>query len=166
MDGVRGARSFGEELRRLRSERGISLTALARSIHYSKGYLSKIENGGKPPTPDVARRCDEALGAGGALVRLVAEVPPARRPMTTPSPQLPGPAGAVCPYRGLAAFGPEHAQWFFGRERATAELVGQLAERAGSGPLAVVASSGAGKSSLLRAGLVPALRRGALPVEG
>ncbi|MBT2524434.1 helix-turn-helix domain-containing protein [Streptomyces sp. ISL-99] len=166
MDGVRGARSFGEELRRLRSERGISLTALARSIHYSKGYLSKIENGGKPPTPDVARRCDEALGAGGALVRLVAEVPPARRPMTTPSPQRPGPADAVCPYRGLAAFGPEHAQWFFGRERATAELVGKLAERAGSGPLAVVASSGAGKSSLLRAGLVPALRRGALPVEG
>ncbi|WP_051338269.1 helix-turn-helix domain-containing protein [Streptomyces flavidovirens] len=165
MDGVRGARSFGEELRRLRSERGISLTALARSIHYSKGYLSKIENGGKPPTPDVARRCDEALGAGGALVRLVADVPPARRPMT-PSPQLPGPAGAVCPYRGLAAFGPEHAQWLFGRERATAELVGKLAERAGSGPLAVVASSGAGKSSLLRAGLVPALRRGALPVEG
>ncbi|MBT2401806.1 helix-turn-helix domain-containing protein [Streptomyces sp. ISL-100] len=163
MDGVRGACSFGEELRRLRSERGISLTALARSIHYSKGYLSKIENGGKPPTPDVARRCDEALGAGGSLVRLVADVPPARRPLP---PQLPGPADAVCPYRGLAAFGPEHAQWFFGRERATAELVGRLAERAGNGPLAVVASSGAGKSSLLRAGLVPALRRGALPVEG
>ncbi|MGW7056642.1 nSTAND1 domain-containing NTPase [Streptomyces sp. NPDC054887] len=196
MDGVRGARSFGEELRRLRSERGISLTALARSIHYSKGYLSKIENGGKPPTPDVARRCDEALEAGGALLRLVADVPPARRPpspspsasaapsSSPPSPlsplsplspssssspvsqRLPDPADAVCPYRGLAAFGPEHAQWFFGRERATAELVGRLAERIGSGPLAVVASSGAGKSSLLRAGLVPALRRGALPVEG
>ncbi|MGW0549021.1 nSTAND1 domain-containing NTPase, partial [Streptomyces altiplanensis] len=163
MDGVRGACSFGEELRRLRSERGISLTALARSIHYSKGYLSKIENGGKPPTPDVARRCDEALDAGGRLVRLAAGVPSARRPTAPP---LPGPADAVCPYRGLAAFGPEHAQWFFGRERATAELVGRLAERAGSGPLAVVASSGAGKSSLLRAGLVPALRRGALPVEG
>ncbi len=163
MDEVRGACSFGEELRRLRSERGISLTALARSIHYSKGYLSKIENGGKPPTPDVARRCDEALEAGGRLMRLAAGVPSARRPTAPP---LPGPAGAVCPYRGLAAFGPEHAQWFFGRERATAELVGRLAERAGSGPLAVVASSGAGKSSLLRAGLVPALRRGALPVEG
>ncbi|OEJ28335.1 DNA-binding protein [Streptomyces agglomeratus] len=177
MDGVRGTRSFGEELRRLRGERGISLTALARSIHYSKGYLSKIENGGKPPTPDVAERCDQALDAGGALVRLVADVPSARRPAeasasatTTPAtsqpPQPPGPADAVCPYRGLAAFGPEHAQWFFGRERATAELVGRLAERAGSGPVAVVASSGAGKSSLLRAGLVPALRRGALPVEG
>ncbi|GGX10457.1 hypothetical protein GCM10010353_27400 [Streptomyces chryseus] len=173
MDGVRGACSFGEELRRLRGERGISLTALARSIHYSKGYLSKIENGGKPPTPDVARRCDEALDAGGALLRLVADVPAARRPpapssssAAAPAAQLPHPADAVCPYRGLAAFGPEHARWFFGRERATAELVGRLAERAGTGPLAVVASSGAGKSSLLRAGLVPALRRGALPVEG
>ncbi|WP_434587550.1 nSTAND1 domain-containing NTPase [Streptomyces sp. A5-4] len=160
MDGVRGTCSFGEELRRLRGERGISLTALARSIHYSKGYLSKIENGGKPPTPDVARRCDEVLDAGGALLRLVPDVPAARQ--AAPS----DPVDSVCPYRGLAAFGPADAQWFFGRDRATAELVARLAERVGHGPLAVVASSGAGKSSLLRAGLVPALRRGALPGAG
>ncbi|HET6855779.1 MAG TPA: helix-turn-helix domain-containing protein [Streptomyces sp.] len=163
MDGVRGTCPFGEELRRRRGERGISLTALARSIHYSKGYLSKIENGGKPPTPDVARRCDEALGAGGALERLVPDVPTPRQPVPSVPP---GPVDSVCPYRGLASFGPDDAQWFFGRERATAELVARLAERVDRGPLAVVASSGAGKSSLLRAGLLPALRRGALPGAG
>jgi WD40 repeat protein len=73
----------------------------------------------------------------------------------------------VCPYPGLAAFGPDQARWFFGRESATADLVGRLTERLdGTGPLVVTAPSGAGKSSLLRAGLLPALRRGVLPVPG
>ncbi|NEA57206.1 helix-turn-helix domain-containing protein [Streptomyces sp. SID13666] len=155
-----GPAGFGAELRRLRGARGLSLTALAQRIHYSKGYLSKIENGGKPPTPDLARRCDEELLAGGALARLVPEVPPAR------TPEADDPRNAVCPYPGLAAFRPQDARWFFGRDRATAQLLEQLAGRIGGGPLAVIAPSGAGKSSLLRAGLVPALERGALPVAG
>ncbi|MEV0391064.1 AAA family ATPase [Nonomuraea sp. NPDC050643] len=69
-----------------------------------------------------------------------------------------------CPYPGLAAFGPEQARWFFGRDRLLAELTARLDERAQrGGPLMVVAPSGAGKSSLLRAGLMPALEDGALP---
>ncbi|MEV6687109.1 helix-turn-helix domain-containing protein [Streptomyces sp. NPDC051130] len=157
---------FAAELRRLRRRRNVSLSDLARSIHYSKGYLSKIENGRKPPTPDVARRCDEALDAGGELLRLVPPVPAV--PQARAGDDEPGPAGsgAVCPYRGLASYGPQDAQWFFGRDSATAELTGRLAERIGHGAVAVVAPSGAGKSSLLRAGLLPALRRGALPVAG
>ncbi len=157
------ADGFAAELRRLRGLRKVSLTGLARSIHYSKGYLSKIENGSKPPTLDVARRCDDALDAGGALLRLVPEPANVPAPRTAQS----GPAeSALCPYRGLAAYGPQDAEWFYGRESATAELAGRLAERMGRGPLAVVAPSGAGKSSLLQAGLLPALRRGALPVPG
>ncbi|MCB5169686.1 helix-turn-helix domain-containing protein [Streptomyces bambusae] len=144
-----GSEEFGPALRRLRTERGLSLSALARLVHYSKGYLSKIENGGKPPTGDLARSCDAVLRAGGALAALAPEVPAARQPEPA----------AECPYRGLAAFGTEDAGWFFGREHATTALLERLAQRAGRGPLAVVASSGAGKSSLLRAGLVPALRR-------
>jgi len=52
----------------------------------------------------------------------------------------------------------------FGRQQVTAELVAQLDQRVagGGGPLAVVAPSGAGKSSLLAAGLVPALAAGVL----
>ncbi|MFE3527099.1 helix-turn-helix domain-containing protein [Streptomyces sp. NPDC059161] len=160
------ADGFAAELRRLRGLRKMSLTGLARSIHYSKGYLSKIENGSKPPTLDVARRCDEVLGADGELIRLVRLVP--KQPGAAPARTGPGASfeSALCPYRGLAAYGPHDAEWFYGRESATAELTGRLAERVGRGPLAVVAPSGAGKSSLLQAGLLPALRRGALPVPG
>jgi Novel STAND NTPase 1/WD domain, G-beta repeat/Caspase domain len=73
----------------------------------------------------------------------------------------------VCPYPGLAAFEMNEASWFFGRERLTAQLVTRLAEDiGGSGPLMVSGPSGSGKSSLLRAGLLPALARGSLPVPG
>lgn len=156
---------FGDELRRWRSKRDLSLAGLARLVHYSKGYLSKIENGDKPVTPDVAQRCDDALGAGGQLVALV---PQPRGPEgTVEIPQQPVHVDGRRPYRGLAAFTAEDAEWFFGRERDTAELVALVAERLGEGgPVVVVAPSGAGKSSLLRAGLVPAVRRGVLPVPG
>jgi Caspase domain len=81
-------------------------------------------------------------------------------------PQLP-PSGDVCPYPGLMAYKPEQAPWFFGRDRLTADLTARLAGRlAGGGPLVVVAPSGAGKSSLLQAGLIPALARGELTVPG
>ncbi|MES4886969.1 hypothetical protein [Streptomyces sp. NPDC096012] len=72
-------------------------------------------------------------------------------------------SGGVCPYRGLAPYRQEDARWFFGRERSTNALVAQLraAERTG-GLVMLVGASGAGKSSLLNAGLVPALRDGVL----
>ncbi|MFE0154052.1 hypothetical protein ACFWY5_43410 [Nonomuraea sp. NPDC059007] len=71
------------------------------------------------------------------------------------------PEGA--PYKGLAAFGETDAALFFGRDRLVAELVRRLAEReADPAPLIVTGPSGSGKSSLLRAGLVPALRQGAM----
>ncbi|WP_020137133.1 helix-turn-helix domain-containing protein [Streptomyces sp. 351MFTsu5.1] len=150
---------FPSALRRLRHERGLSLTALAQRVHYSKGYLSKIENGSKPATADVGRRCDEALHAGGALLRLLPQTPAERSGRS-------GEPERECPYRGLAAFTAQDARWFFGRERTTVALVDRLFERVGSGPLLLAAPSGAGKSSLLNAGLVPALRNGALPMAG
>ncbi|MFF3576840.1 nSTAND1 domain-containing NTPase, partial [Streptomyces mirabilis] len=64
----------------------------------------------------------------------------------------------------MAAFDEDQAGWFFGRDAVTAELLIRLDERLrAGGALALVAPSGAGKSSLLRAGLLPALARGALP---
>ncbi|WP_432198868.1 AAA family ATPase [Streptomyces sp. bgisy027] len=75
-------------------------------------------------------------------------------------------SGGVCPYRGLASYRQEHARWFFGRERSTDSLVAQLRAVEHSGGLVMlVGASGAGKSSLLNAGLVPALRDGALGGE-
>ena len=69
-------------------------------------------------------------------------------------------APEVCPFRGLAPFDAVHAAYFFGRERLVAGLVARVV---GSTPLAVVGPSGSGKSSVLRAGLLPALANGMLP---
>jgi WD40 repeat protein/transcriptional regulator with XRE-family HTH domain len=66
---------------------------------------------------------------------------------------------AECPYRGLEAFDEEHADLFFGREAGVQRLLEQLKR---SRFIAVIAPSGSGKSSLVRAGLLPALRQGAL----
>ncbi|MFE0799313.1 AAA family ATPase [Streptomyces sp. NPDC058812] len=83
------------------------------------------------------------------------EHPPAEAAQAVP--------GGVCPYRGLAAYRQQDADWFFGRERSTDALVAQLRAAEDTGGLVMlVGASGAGKSSLLNAGLVPALRKGAL----
>ena len=70
------------------------------------------------------------------------------------------PLAAVCPFPGLATFDADHAEYFFGRERLVAELVARLV---GSPLLAVIGPSGSGKSSAVRAGLLPALAGGVLP---
>ena len=68
------------------------------------------------------------------------------------------------PFKGLRAFNESDAENFFGRET----LVQQLLARLGEGGelsrfLGVIGPSGSGKSSVVRAGLLPALRRGGLP---
>jgi WD40 repeat protein len=73
------------------------------------------------------------------------------------------PAAVVCPYKGLARFEASDAAFFFGRERLVAELVTHLV---GAGLVGVVGPSGSGKSSLVRAGLLPTLRDGMLPGSG
>lgn len=65
--------TFGAELRTLREQHGISLKKFAQLVHYDPGYLSKIENGIKPPTSTLAARCDAILRTGGALSALVPE---------------------------------------------------------------------------------------------
>ncbi|WP_160150754.1 nSTAND1 domain-containing NTPase [Nonomuraea solani] len=67
------------------------------------------------------------------------------------------------PYKGLATYGEADADVFSGREVVTAQLVSRLSGRlSGPGLLVVTGASGAGKSSLLRAGLFPAIGRGDL----
>jgi hypothetical protein len=67
------------------------------------------------------------------------------------------------PFRGLQVFQPEDSWLFFGRDMETADLIDRLTR----GPiLAVLGNSGSGKSSLIRAGLLPALRRGRFRLTG
>src|SRR5215207_9973090 len=72
----------------------------------------------------------------------------------------PGEPGERAPYLGLNTFQERDADLFFGREALVANLVARV-ERAAF--LAVLGASGSGKSSLVRAGLIPALKGGALP---
>jgi WD40 repeat protein/DNA-binding SARP family transcriptional activator len=70
------------------------------------------------------------------------------------------PAPTVCPFKGLAAFEAADAELFFGREALVDEVVAMID---GTSLAAVIGASGSGKSSLLLAGVAPALAAGALP---
>ena len=63
----------------------------------------------------------------------------------------------ICPYMGLSAFCEEDAQYFYGRESLTQEIVHEIAKSAFT---AVIGASGSGKSSVVQAGAIPALKQG------
>ena len=63
------------------------------------------------------------------------------------------------PYRGLLPFREQDAGLFFGRERFVEELVRKVGQRSAANSVAVIGRSGSGKSSIVYAGLFPALRR-------
>jgi WD40 repeat protein len=143
---------FALDLRALRAAAGRpSYRQLARRAGFSVTALSEAAGGDELPTLPVTLAYVEACGGDVAAWeqrwrRLAAEVAP---------PADPGEEEA--PYLGLSAFEARDAERFFGRERLVAELRDRLS---GSPFLAVFAPSGAGKSSLLRAGLIPAAGEG------
>jgi WD40 repeat protein len=95
----------------------------------------------------------------GSARELLAELESVARPAAG---AWAGARGEVNPYSGLSAFQERDAGRFFGRERVVEQVVARLAKQP---LLAVVGPSGAGKSSLVRAGIIPALRRGGEPWE-
>ena len=98
----------------------------------------------------------EDQGALERLVNAVNGVPPGGG-------RMPGTAASVCPYRGLRTFDEAHAEYFFGREADVQRVLEKLKT---SRFLAVIGASGSGKSSLVRAGVLPALRAAATPGNG
>ncbi len=144
---------FAYGMRRLRVEAGSpTYRAMAARAGYSAPTLSAAAAGERLPTLPVLlayvtacggdpgeweRRWREAV-AGSADARGVEE---------------PGES----PYPGLARFGTGDGEHFHGRDELIAELVGLTARKRF---VAVVGASGSGKSSLVRAGLIPALRGG------
>lgn len=154
---------LGRELTLLRTRAGLSVRQLARQLDTPVATVGDYFSGRHLPGPGqvgVFRRLlaacsvddpDEVEGWLEALGR-------ARRASDRRS------GRARAPYPGLAAFGEGDAGRFFGRETAVAEVVALL-ERCsapGEAVAALVGASGAGKSSLLRAGVAPAVRAGAL----
>jgi WD40 repeat protein/DNA-binding SARP family transcriptional activator len=104
------------------------------------------------------------------LEDLPSEFPPLKVVNTGSEPPAPGDP----PFKGLQYFDESDAALFFGREQLVSKLVGNLnpspfaALRDGAGNFlaVVVGASGSGKSSIVRAGVIPALRRGESLADG
>ncbi len=160
LDGIATQHDFGRELTRSRQQAGRTVREVARSAGIPPSTAGDYFAGRHlPPAtqPELLRKilraCGEADPArlaawSDALARI--RRGPGRRPASPP------------PYLGLASFQPEDEKRFFGREELTRRLASLVAGAGSPGavagiPLAVVGPSGSGKSSLLRAGLIPAL---------
>jgi WD40 repeat protein len=150
---------FTQQLRRLQRSAGLSVRAMSRTTGPPDGKriphttLGDYVSGRHlPPNLAVLRKL---IGACGVIEK---ELVTAWEEAWERARVAPGPQPA--PYRGLEFFRREDATWFFGREDLT-KLAAQRAEecRSAGRPLLIVGASGAGKSSLLRAGLLPALTR-------
>ncbi|MFF7977398.1 hypothetical protein [Streptomyces sp. NPDC007905] len=143
---------FAFELRKLRAEAG-SPTYRVMALRAGQGAstLSQAAGGERLPTLPVVLAYVRACGGDPQeweerWRQAAAEA--AAEPRADDE-------GAEPPYRGLARFEPADAEMFFGR----GELAAQLAERVHAHRfVAVVGASGSGKSSLLRAGLIPLLQ--------
>ncbi len=76
---------FGPELRRLRTERRLSLGKLAELVPCNRGYVGQLEHGDRRPSATLARKLDDVLQAGGVLVALATSDAQASTP-TGPQP--------------------------------------------------------------------------------
>jgi transcriptional regulator with XRE-family HTH domain len=156
--------SFGDILRGYRKAHDLTQEELAERIDYSVETIKKVEADTLRPSKGLVGKLIDVLHIDkdeqATFLRL------ARR-----APELPGSlAESVVaraphnPYKGLRAFEEDDAHDFFGRDELIRRLLARLAEPDRLARfLAVVGPSGSGKSSVVRAGLLPALRRGSLP---
>src|SRR6266545_5892582 len=152
--------TFGDLLRFLRRRMGITQIELAIAVGYSDTQISRLEQNLRlPDIPTIEARFVSALGLEEepkAVARLLDLAANVRREDA--------PALGLCPYKGLNYFDEADADLFVGREALTAKLVERVLSLTSSGSpqetrfLGIVGASGSGKSSLVRAGLVFALR--------
>ncbi|MFE9703308.1 helix-turn-helix domain-containing protein [Streptomyces sp. NPDC005930] len=149
---------FAAELRELRrAAGGPSYRDLAARAHYSVATLSSAAAGRRLPSLEVTRGYVGACG--GDVERwealwhtTAAAVALAGDPADDAAPP---PDQDDSPYPGLASFGSRHSRFFFGRERVVEQLRRRLTDQRF---IALFGASGAGKSSVLDAGLSPYLR--------
>lgn len=149
---------FAADLRKLREKAGAPpYRKLARIAHYSSTTLADAAAGRKLPSLPVTLAYVRACGGETEpwerrWHRLSAELN-----QTEESTDLAAGGSEDCPYVGLSAFQADDAARFFGRERLTADLESRVR---GDRFVAVFGASGSGKSSLLRAGLLPRVSGG------
>ncbi|MCU4185611.1 helix-turn-helix domain-containing protein [Acidiferrimicrobium sp. IK] len=143
----------------LRARSGLSVRHLARASGVESGTLSGWLTGRHLPNPSQLSSLQSVLAALGLDDPREAAlwVDAFGRLRSTTD----GRSGrGSSPYRGLEPFREEDADVYFGRRQVTKEVLALVSGLPGPGMVALVGASGSGKSSLLRAGLVPALRAG------
>ncbi|MEU0877253.1 helix-turn-helix domain-containing protein [Lentzea sp. NPDC005914] len=139
--------TFARELRSLRERAGKpTYRQLSSLTHYSEAALSQAAGGRKLPTLQVTLAYVRACGGSEEEWERRWYATAADEPQTEPD--------TSSPYAGLAAFQQEDADRFFGRDHLVAQLEDHVGEHR---VVLVVGASGAGKSSLLRAGIMPRL---------
>ena len=171
------ALGFGGLLRQLRAEAELTQEELAEAAGLSPRSVSDLERGiNRTARKDTAELLAGALGMAEPVRPLFVAAARGRAPAEEVLAALRGeavaPGGSAAgqdpawpggPYLGLVPFEERDAQLFYGRDELTDRLVRRLTERLdGAGILLVAGESGSGKSSLLRAGLLPRLAAGAL----
>jgi WD40 repeat protein/transcriptional regulator with XRE-family HTH domain len=162
--------SFAGLLRQLRAEARLTQEELAAAATVSSRSVSDLERGiNRTAHKDTAALLAGALGLTGPAEELFVAAArgkvPATQVLAAAEGARPRP-GAVTgsPYCGLRAFQDQDAGFFFGREAATTEVLDRMSQLPGGvGSLVVSGVSGAGKSSLLRAGVLPRLQAEGLP---
>ncbi|MCW8382155.1 nSTAND1 domain-containing NTPase [Streptomyces justiciae] len=153
---------FAAGLRELRRKAGSPpYRILAERAHYSISTLSSAAAGQRLPTLAVTlayvRACDGDAQEWEQRWRTAADRLGAQEAALGPAEG----SAASSPYTGLRSFTEEDAEWFFGREQLVEEVAGRLERQRF---VVVIGASGSGKSSLLRAGLVPRLQAAATVV--
>src|SRR5215467_12637164 len=161
----RSGLSFADLLRQLRADARLTQEELADAATVSPRSVSDLERGvNRNPHKDTAVLLAGALGLTGPAEELFVAAARGKVPaaQVLAAAEGAGPRPGVVtgsPYRGLAVFGERDAGWFFGREAAASAVLARMSRLlAGAGLLVVSGASGAGKSSLLRAGVLPRLR--------
>ena len=148
---ARVAAVTGEAEPRAGSYRGESASEAARLLELADRGQVLIDD---PTAETIDGRLPPEIGLAEVRDTTSPTDPPAWA-LVAPGLSIP-PRAAACPYRGLMAFRSEDGDLFFGREEVVASILDRLLD---GGFMAVVGASGSGKSSLVRAGLVPAYRR-------
>ncbi|MEV5341186.1 XRE family transcriptional regulator [Streptomyces sp. NPDC052676] len=148
---------FAAGLRKVREQAGSpTYRELARRAHYSIATLSAAAAGRQLPTLAVTlayvRACGGDVREWEAIWRRTAAECGAGS-SGAPHPERDAEQAARAPYVGLASFQRADADVFFGRENLTERLVEHLREKRF---LVLFGASGSGKSSVLRAGVLPA----------
>jgi len=148
--------TFGDLLKFLRRRAGLTQRELSIAVGYSDAQISRLEQNER--LPDVA-----TISARFLPVLMLEDLPQVVERLLELGSAVrreDAPASGLPPYKGLFYFDESDSDLFFGREKLTASLVERLLSglRAGHRFLTVIGASGSGKSSLVRAGLIPALR--------